>query len=124
MIILVPLLFLKNERGYLVNKKPNMKTLENIINTSKLIAIISFVLGTCLVVVFFLFPKEFSILKLGLYYVGIATIVNALIFLLLLITALVYWNFRIRVFKTCGLLLLNIPIAIAYFFIVINYSRF
>ncbi|WP_400077599.1 hypothetical protein [Winogradskyella sp. R77965] len=98
-----------------------MKTLYNIINIGKLITIISFVLGTCLLVSFILFPKEDSIVMIGLHYVGYAIVINAILLLFLIITAFVYWDQRITVFKTCGLLLLNIPIAIAYFFIVITY---
>ena len=97
-----------------------MKTLYNIINTGKLIAIISFVLGTCLLVLHLLIPKEQPIIIIGLYYVGYAAAINAFSFLILVITAFTYWKNRIEVFKTCGLLLLNIPIAVLYFFIVIN----
>ncbi|MEH1006784.1 MULTISPECIES: hypothetical protein [Winogradskyella] len=97
-----------------------MKTLYHIINTAKLIGLISFVLGTCLLVSFLLFPNTNSIVITGLYYVGYATITNAIMFLILIITAFVYWTYRSLVFRTCGLLLLNIPIAICYFFIVIK----
>ena len=98
-----------------------MKTVYNIINTSKLIALISFALGTCLLLSFLLFPKIDSIIVIGLYYVGIATLINAILFLILIITAIAFWDYRIEVIKTCGLLLLNIPIAIGYFFMVINF---
>lgn len=98
-----------------------MKTVYNIINTGKLIALISFALGTCLLLSFLLFPKIDSIIIIGLYYVGIAALINAILFLFLILTAFVYWDYRIKLFKTCGLMLLNIPIAIGYFFMVINY---
>jgi hypothetical protein len=98
-----------------------MKTMYNIINIAKLITILSFVLGTCLLLSFLLFPQEDSIAFAGLYYVGYVSLINAVLFLVLIITAFVYWDYRIKVFKTCGLLLLNIPIAIGYFFIVITY---
>jgi len=100
-----------------------MKNLENIINTSKLIALISFALGTCLLVAFLLLPKENSILIAGLYYVGYTAIINVILFLILIITTFVYWDNRIKVLKTCGLLLINIPITICYFFIVVNYMH-
>jgi len=71
-----------------------MKTLYHIINTAKLISLISFVLGTCLLVSFLLFPNTNSIVIAGLYYVGYATITNAIMFLILIITAFVYWTYR------------------------------
>ncbi len=98
-----------------------MKAVYNITNTAKLIAIISFVLGTFLLFSFLLFPKDDSITLAGLYYVGYASLSNAILFLVLIITAFAYWDYRKMVFKTCCLLFLNIPIAIVYFFIVINY---
>lgn len=101
-----------------------MNTLNNIINTAKLIGIISFVLGSCLLVSFLLSPNEKSIVIMGLYYVGIVTLINAVLGLVLIITAFVYWDYRILIFKTLGLLLLNIPIAIGYFLIIINYLKF
>lgn len=101
-----------------------MKTLYNITNTVKLIAIISFVLGTCLLLSFFLFPKNDALTVDGLYYVGYATLINAVLFLVLIIMAFVYWDYRVPIFKTCGVLLLNIPVAIGYFFIVMNFLNF
>lgn len=98
-----------------------MKILNTITNTAKLIAILSFTLGTCLLVSFLMFPKENALTMAGLYYVGYVSLINIILFLVLIITAFVYWDYRILVFKTCGLLLFNIPIAIGYFFIVINF---
>ena len=101
-----------------------MKTIYNITNTGKLIALISFLLGTYLLVSFLLFPKVDSIVIIGLYYVGYATIINVILFVFLIIVVFIYWDYRVNILKTCGLLLLNIPIAIGYFFIVLNYVNF
>lgn len=98
-----------------------MKTIYNITNTGKLIALTSFVLGTCLLITFLLFPKENKIIITGLYYVGYTAIANTILLIILIIMACIHWNYKRIILKTCGLLLLNIPIAIGYFFIVINF---
>ena len=97
-------------------------TVTNIKNTAKLTALASFVIGTFLVLFFALFRTYDAIIVIGIYYVGIAIVANLIVFISVFISALYFWNQRHKLFIACGTLLLNIPIVIAYFFIVIYLS--
>lgn len=97
-------------------------TATQIKNTAKLTALVSFIIGTFLVLLFALFRTCDTLIVIGIYYVAIAIAVNLIVFVSVLISVLYFWNLRHQLFITCGVLLLNIPIAIAYFFIVIYLS--
>nr|WP_315032711.1 hypothetical protein [uncultured Chryseobacterium sp.] len=81
--------------------------------------LISFLLGTVLLVTFWITKAVFLII-LGFYYMIIAAIVNILIVLYELIE---YLN-NVSAMKSSGnsvlLLLVNIPISVCYFFIFLN----
>lgn len=87
------------------------------LNISKIIAGISFVLGTLLLVLF-LFFKSKLIVGLGIYYVITALVINTLFFIGLLARFIVDSGNRLEILKSIGLILMNLPIAIGYLFIV------
>ncbi len=120
-MFLAPLPTQRNERGLLLKHK-KMTTVNNIKNTGKLTALISFVIGTFFLLFFVIFKTYDSIVIIGMYYIAIAFIVNSIVFLSVFISGLYFWDRRLELFATCGILLLNIPIAIGYFFLVLNLS--
>lgn len=89
------------------------------LDISKIVAGISFIIGTLFLVIH-LFFKGPSIILFGLYYVCIAFLINSLVFLTLMIKLINHSENRIDLLKAIGAILINIPIAIGYFFIVIN----
>lgn len=90
------------------------------LDISKIVAGISFILGTLLLVLFLFFRELESIVMYGLYYVIIAFIINTFIIFWLIIKFVIRPEKREESLKSIGLILINIPIAIGYFFIVIN----
>ncbi len=96
-----------------------MKT--NLILTGKITALLSFVIGTMLLAFYLYFGESFIPIPLGLGFVVIALIVNTILFIIILGSAIIYQRSRIELLKTCGLMLLNIPIAIGYFYMVITF---
>jgi len=90
------------------------------LDISKIVAGISFILGTLLLVLFLFFREFESIVMFGLYYVLIAFVINAFIFFWLINRLVARSENWIELLKAIGIILINIPIAIGYFFIVIN----
>ncbi|NII81933.1 MULTISPECIES: hypothetical protein [unclassified Pedobacter] len=82
-------------------------------------AVYSFVFGTMILLIFLL-SKYTPLVAVGLYYVLAASVFNMLILLTLLIQFMYYKEHRKKILTTVTFMLLNIPISILYFFIVIN----
>jgi len=99
-----------------------MTIVNNIKNIGRLIALTSFALGTILLILFFLFKTNYPIVMIGIYYVAIALIVNTIIFVSTLISGIYFWNHRLQLFATCGILLANIPIAFGNFLLTLYLS--
>ncbi|QBJ87851.1 hypothetical protein DDI74_16985 [Chryseobacterium gleum] len=78
--------------------------------------LISFLLGTSLLLLFWITRAEFLVIS-GLYYVMIATVVNLLITLYELMEFLSDISGKKRNGNSVLLLLLNIPIALIYFIV-------
>ena len=93
--------------------------LSKVDNAARLMAFISFTLGTLIFLMFSVTGKE-DYLTYGLYYVGFAIIVNLGMLFLLLVKIITDKERRLIRFKSMGILLVNIPIAIAYFYMVIH----
>jgi len=90
------------------------------LDISKIAAGVSFILGTLLLVLFLFFREFESIVIFGLYYVLIAFIINAFIVIWLITRLIIHSEKWIELLKAIGVILINIPIAIGYFFVVIN----
>ncbi|MBB6238196.1 hypothetical protein HDC90_002825 [Pedobacter sp. AK013] len=82
-------------------------------------AVYSFAFGTTILLIFLL-SKYTPLVAVGLYYVLAASVINVLILLTLLIQFLYYKEHRKKILVTITIMLLNIPISLLYFFIVIN----
>ena len=97
-----------------------MEIVSKIKNTCKFTALVSFTIGTILVALFAISRSHDAIIIIGFYYIGIAGILNLVLFVSVFLSAFYFWEDRADLFAHCGLLLLNIPIALAYFFLVHN----
>lgn len=93
----------------------------NINQTGYIIAILSLVLGTIILSFYLYFGPEYISITLGISFVVIAIIVNTVVFAAILGSAILNKTFNNDTFKTCGLMLLNIPVAILYFYMVITF---
>ena len=82
----------------------------------------SLIIGTALFLLY-IFSQNTEIIILGFVYLCIATVLNLMLFLSLLIMVLSDAKSRIENLKSMGLLIINIPIAILYFFILIEYPQ-
>lgn len=85
----------------------------------RLTALVSFLLGTLILACYF-FTDDDNALFAGYLYIGIATLFNLIVFFILLFGANANNPNRIRYLKTAGLMTLNIPVAIAYIWIVLE----
>jgi len=83
-------------------------------------AIVSFWLGTALLFLHFIFPKMEEILIIGFLYVLFACLINGIVLLNLLAQLLLYKNEREETAIKIAILLSNIPIAIAYLYLVLS----
>lgn len=92
-----------------------------LINTSKTIAILSFAIGTVLFVIQLYFNPSLGFSYAGFIFIIIATIINTISFLALIFSLLGKTDKKLELIKTSGLILLNIPIAILYTYILITY---
>lgn len=81
------------------------------------IAFIFFGFGTLFLILQFCYENKFAITIFGWYYVLFSIVFNSLIVLILLVI-LVFNTNRVKTLKSIGILLINIPIAYAYFLIV------
>lgn len=82
-------------------------------------ALWSFVGGSALLLAYLVLPSEF-LLALGMLYVGIALLVNAIMFISTLLHAMVHYRELQQHLLALLLLLLNLPIAYLYFLIIVN----
>ncbi|MFS4482111.1 hypothetical protein ACKGJY_03780 [Hyunsoonleella sp. 2307UL5-6] len=94
--------------------------MKNIITTSKAIAAVSFIIGTILFALQ-MYTLSNTLIRPGVAFIAIATIVNILSLLALIFLLLNTKTHKIIIFKTIGIVLLNIPVALLYFRILIKF---
>jgi hypothetical protein len=89
--------------------------------TARITALVSFVVGT-MMLAFYLYYGE-SALNIGftLFFIATAFIVNIVLFVILFLSALTNKTNRYNTLETCGLMLLNIPVTVLYFYMVITF---
>lgn len=83
------------------------------------IAILSFAIGTALLLLYFIGNDNSYYSEMGAYFVLSAIMLNSLLFFGLIITSYFYKEYQLEIIKKSFLLLFNIPIAIAYLIIII-----
>lgn len=106
---------------YLKNKPQiNDNNMSNIINTSKSIAIISFIIGTILFVIQLLSNTESKVIFIGFIFLLMAIFINIISLTILIFFVLGSTKYKTSYLKAIGVVLLNIPIALLYFNILIK----
>ena len=80
-------------------------------------ALISFLIGTLLLIIFY-FTDSSSITSFGMIFIVIAGIINAGVFVKVLIDLINEKENRKKYIFTSGIMLLNIPIVLVYFYFV------
>lgn len=86
--------------------------------------LICFTIGTLLLALYFIFPKQAILFLIGYVYVLIAILVNFFTLLYLLIQLLQNWENAEIIIIRILILLINIPIAAFYFYLVIFNSSY
>ncbi|CAM4100908.1 hypothetical protein FLJU110815_16810 [Flavobacterium jumunjinense] len=86
-------------------------------NLAKLLALLSFSIGTFLLVLFYITKNEIIII-IGFYYVITALLFNSIVFINLIFNLIVYKTMYWFQLKSTFILLLNIPITLLYLKIV------
>jgi hypothetical protein len=81
-------------------------------------ALISFLLGTGIFGFYFL-TSSFELIFLGYGFIALTSLINIGILISILVKANKDKDNRIKLFKTCGLMLLNIPVMLIYCWIAI-----
>ncbi|WP_166967601.1 hypothetical protein [Yeosuana marina] len=94
--------------------------MKDLIFFEKTIALLSFLIGTALLSIYLYFGNPNTIKTVGLYFVITAFIINSLLFFINLIGIIIDNKNRVELIKTCGIMLLNIPIAILYLYMIIS----
>ena len=85
----------------------------------QIIAILSFAIGTALLLLYLIGNNKSYYSEIGAYYILIAILINSLLFLGIIITSYFYKEYQLEIIKKSFLLLINIPIAILYLIIII-----
>ncbi len=80
-------------------------------------ALISFLIGTILLIIFY-FTNSTTITGYGIIFIAIAGIINAGVFVKVLIDLINEKENKKKYYLTSGIMLLNIPIVILYFYFV------
>lgn len=93
--------------------------MNNLITTSKSIAVISFVIGTILFALQLYFDG-IQLIHVGFVFVIAAIIVNTISLIALIFTILAHSKNKLELAKTCGIIILNIPVAMTYFYVLIK----
>jgi uncharacterized membrane protein YiaA len=94
--------------------------MNNLINTSKAIAITSFVIGTTLFVLQLYNSDTPLLIYSGFLFIIIAFTINTFSLIGLIYYLLGKTNEKSELLKTIGIVLSNLPIAILYFYILIK----
>lgn len=96
-----------------------MKIIQPINKNALIVATISFLLGT-LLLLFFLISQSNIVLDIGFFYVIIASVLNAIVFVGIITNAIINHQYYKENLTTIILVVFNIPITIGYIIIVIN----
>jgi len=90
------------------------------LNTAKIMAITSFLIGTLIFGFHCIAPLNSGIIMIGLYYVILAFVANLIMFLLLIGIACIRTDAIDDIAKSMLVLMANIPIAAIYFMVVMS----
>ncbi|GGI57015.1 hypothetical protein [Winogradskyella haliclonae] len=93
----------------------------NISNTGKTIALVSFVIGTIFLAFYLYYGETVVNVFLAFLFVVAAIITNTVVLTVIIGAAILNRIDRLEALKTIAIILLNIPIAILYFYMIISF---
>ncbi|WP_430412171.1 hypothetical protein [Kordia sp.] len=99
----------------------NIQFLYKLLQTAKITAILSFLGGTFLLLLYFYFSGSKTILSLGIYYALFALMLNSILFFTLFITFVHSEIKREKILKSLLMMIVNIPIGCCYILAVSSY---
>ena len=104
--------------AYYQNDSAQRMTTERHIKLGRKTALISFVLGTIIFGLYFL-TSSFELLLLGEGFISLTVLVNIGILILILVKAYKDKENRKKLLKTCGVMLVNIPVMLFYYWVTV-----
>lgn len=93
----------------------------NINNTGKIIALASFVTGTIFLALYLYYGEAVVSIYLAFLFIIAAIITNTVILTVIIGAALLNRIDRIEALKTIVIMLINIPVSILYFYMIITF---
>ncbi|MBQ4822209.1 hypothetical protein [Aquimarina sp. MMG016] len=96
-----------------------MEIRQTINKKALILATISFLLGTLILLLYLVFGSE-AFLVGGLFYVLIALVINGITFIGIIANAIINYQYYKENLTTILLFSINIPVAIGYVFLVMN----
>lgn len=99
----------------------NIQFLYKLLQTAKITAILSFLGGTFLLILYLYFSGSQTILNLGIYYALFALLLNSILFFTLFITLINSEIKRKQILKSLLLMIVNIPIGCCYLAAIMSY---
>lgn len=93
----------------------------NLNHTGQVVALLSFVIGTLFLAFYLYFGENYIPLGLALAFIIIAFIVNSVLLVAIIGTTLFRKTHKKEALITCVLMVLNIPIAILYFYMIVTF---
>jgi len=93
----------------------------NIALTGKIIALLSFVIGTILLSLYLYYGEKIVSIYLALFFVVGAVIINIVMVTVIIGRAILIESERIENIKTIAIMLINIPVSILYLYMVITF---
>ena len=84
------------------------------------LAIGTFIIGTLLFLLYYVFPYKTELIMTGIFYIFFSFLINGIMLLYLLYCLIVLPNLREYITIKILILVSNIPIAILYLYIIIN----
>ncbi|MEB3346808.1 hypothetical protein U6A24_15120 [Aquimarina gracilis] len=98
-----------------------MEIRQNINKKALQVATLSFLIGTFILTIYLISGSE-SFLIAGVFYAFIALVLNSILFIELIANAIINYQYSKENLITILFFLINIPIALGYFFLVMNTS--
>ncbi|MBO6606125.1 hypothetical protein [Psychroserpens sp.] len=96
---------------------------ETLQNIGQALAVLSFVIGTTFLALHLYFPGVSEIVMYAMGFIAIIIPINIIIFLAILISIATKRENRLALAKTGALMLLNIPIAFFYVYVILSFMR-
>lgn len=97
--------------------------LEQLEFSAKLIGGGSFAIGTLFFAMQLIQP-EVKLVGFGIEFIGYAFLINIIFFIALIVCSALYRLHQKALLQTAGMLLLNIPVALIYLFILLSFNSF